>query len=211
MTGIPADLRVEVVVVGQLATNCVLLGLKSSKEVLVVDPGADVEKIEAVLHKHKLRPVAVALTHGHFDHFGAAKALMARWDVPCYMHRGDEEYAQRAPAVALEWIGEPVELPDKIDWLSPGPFEAAGLLLKVAHTPGHSPGSVSFILDGLVLPGDVLFYEGVGRWDFFGGNYNELMKSIQEELLSLPEATKVIPGHGPATSVGHEKRHNPYL
>ena len=211
MSALHLDLRLEVVVVGRLGTNCVLLGAKDSKDVLVVDPGAELERIEAALERHCLKPVAIVLTHGHFDHFGAARALMAKWPVPCYMHRGDEEYAKRAPAVALEWIGEPVELPDELTWLEPGRLEVAGLTIEVAHTPGHSPGSVSLILDGLALTGDLLFYEGVGRWDFFGGNYNELMASVQEKILVLPVETKVIPGHGPATSIGHEKRHNPYL
>jgi len=200
-----------VIPVGPLQTNCYVLGAKGCKEVVLVDPGADSDLLVQQIEAKNLVSVAIILTHGHFDHFGAAAELQERFEVPVYLNRLDWELAQAAPDVALEWTGAPIRLPREFTDIQPGPLTLAGVEFEVLATPGHSPGSISLCVPGACWVGDVLFYESVGRWDFPGGDYETLMSTLEEKLLVLPEETRIFPGHGPATTLQHERRANPYL
>jgi hydroxyacylglutathione hydrolase len=206
---------VEVLPVGALQCNCVILGDEKSKTAVVVDPGDEVERILEVLGKHGLSVCAIVATHAHIDHVGGfadlkqltgAKSMIHEADVPLY-----ENLAMQA-----QWLGiEPPRM-TKIDAML---NEAAGVSfgaskLDVHHTPGHSPGSVSFVRPDVVpllLSGDTLFSGSIGRTDLWGGSYETIIASIRAKLLAMPDETVVIPGHGPKTTIGVERRSNPFL
>jgi glyoxylase-like metal-dependent hydrolase (beta-lactamase superfamily II) len=206
---------VEVLPVGALQCNCVILGDEKSKTAVVVDPGDEVERILELLGKHGLSVCAIVATHAHIDHVGGfadlkqltgAKSMIHEADVPLY-----ENLAMQA-----QWLGiEPPRM-TKIDAML---NEAAGVSfgaskLDVHHTPGHSPGSVSFVRPDVVpllLSGDTLFSGSIGRTDLWGGSYETIIASIRAKLLAMPDETVVIPGHGPKTTIGVERRSNPFL
>jgi len=198
--------------VGQYETNCVVVWNDPSK-VWVIDPGADCARIMARLKKEGLSVGAVVLTHGHFDHISAVNAVLAESPPsPVYMHQKDEEFAfsilNRMPPYPE--TRRPTTL--NAARQDGGVIICGGLAAKIFHTPGHTPGSWSllFVVDKVLLTGDTLFKGSIGRTDFPGGNMDAMKKSLQT-LMRLPDELRVIPGHGPQTILGHEKKNNPYL
>jgi glyoxylase-like metal-dependent hydrolase (beta-lactamase superfamily II) len=194
----------ECVRVGCMDENCYLVWAAGAESAVVIDPGADAEKIEKALAAHKLKPVAVLLTHAHPDHLGAAGLLAEKFKIPVWVHERDlKMYRVMAGSLPSAKLPEPVkELP-----------VVPGLRFTVLETPGHTLGGVCFYFaDAATLfVGDTLFRHGVGRTDLAGGNEATLLRSIQEKLLPLPPATKVCPGHGTATTIGAEAAENPFL
>lgn len=204
----------EIVVVGPLSVNCLILGDGESGEGVVVDPGAEPEKILAVLARWKLTVKYVINTHGHFDHVGGNRQLLAATGAPLLIHEGDVRFLSRAVDVAGMYgiTTDNSPLPDLL--LEDGMILTFGRhAIKVLHTPGHTPGGCSLYMEsqGKVITGDTLFAEGVGRTDFPGSSHEALIEGIRTKLLVLPDDTKVYPGHGPATTIGHERRNNPYV
>jgi glyoxylase-like metal-dependent hydrolase (beta-lactamase superfamily II) len=202
----------ETVVVGPLMVNCYILGCEATREGFVIDPGGDAEKILAVVAKHDLTILQVINTHGHFDHVGANKAIMDAFGVGLSIHELDAPMLAHADITALKYGLNAENSPTPTGFLRDGdslPFGTCSL--KVLHTPGHTLGGCSLSGEGVVLTGDTLFAESVGRTDFPGGSAAALIKSIREKLLTLPDETIVYPGHGPASTIGHERDHNPYL
>ncbi len=202
--------------VGMLQCNCTILGDETSREAIVIDPGADIPRILAILARHQLTAKQIVITHAHFDHIAAAQELKQITGAPIMYNQAD------LPLVAImeqqpTWIGLPatpadVHPPDH----SPTDNETLsirGLSATVLHTPGHTEGSLCLHLPEhhLLIAGDTLFAGGVGRTDFPFGSTAKLIDSINTRLLPLPEATTVIPGHGPETTIGEEKLHNPFL
>jgi hydroxyacylglutathione hydrolase len=204
----------ETVVVGPLGVNCFILGCKETKEGVVVDPGAEPGKISAAIARLGLRIGTVINTHGHFDHVGGNRKVLEETGAQLLIHRGDVHFLSRAADVAVMYgvATENSPPPDRLledgMLLSFGPYQ-----IKVLHTPGHTPGGCSLYLagEGMVITGDTLFADGVGRTDFPGSSHEALIAGIREKLLTLPDETRVYPGHGPATTIGHERRNNPYL
>lgn len=204
--------------VGLLQCNCTILGCPKTRQAIVVDPGGDVEDLLAVLARHELKVAAIVHTHAHFDHCAGTEALRVKTGASAWLHPGDQFLVDHF-ARQGELVGIPLDLgpgPTIDDPLEDGqtiPFGAAASL--VIHTPGHTPGSVCFSVqtpDGmLLLSGDTLFQMGVGRTDFPGGSWEQLQASIRERLFTLEDATRVIPGHGPETTIGAERRDNPFL
>lgn len=206
-------------------TNCYVVAPAPGADCVVVDPGVDVgAQLDALLAEHRLRPVAVLLTHGHIDHtFSVAPVCGAR-GIAAYIHPGDEELlADPLKGLSsetrtlfggrLEWSE-----PDDVAPLTDGTvLTLAGLELSVDHAPGHTPGSVMFRApaDGdrpqLVFSGDVLFAGSIGRTDLPGGDYATMLRSLATTVLPLPDPTVVLPGHGGQTTVGQERASNPYL
>jgi len=202
----------ETVVVGPLMVNCYILGCEATREGVVIDPGGDAEKILAAVSRLGLTIVQIINTHGHFDHVGANQALMDAFGVGLRIHELDAPMLARADVTALRYGLKAENSPPPTGYLRDGDtIEFGKCSLKVLHTPGHTLGGCSLYGEGLVLTGDTLFAESVGRTDFPGGSSSALLKSIQEKLLTLPDATIVYPGHGPASTIGHERLHNPYL
>lgn len=205
--------------VGMLGCNCTIVGDTASQEAMVVDPGADLPKILAILAKHQLEVKRIVVTHAHFDHIGAALELKRITGAPVVYNKDD------LPLVAMieeqaAWVGLPQMGVRREDTAPPDHSPAdgedvgiSGVEARVLPTPGHTEGSLSLYLplEGVVLAGDTLFAGGVGRTDFPGGNTGKLLASIRERLLVLPKQTVVVPGHGPETTIGVEAASNPFL
>ena len=204
-------------------TNCFVVAPAPGEQCVVIDPGVGVtDHLDAVLAQHKLHPVAVLLTHGHLDHtFSVTPVCQAR-GVSAYIHPRDREMLAD-PAKALS--ADPRQLfggsftwaePDDVEMLDDGKvIELAGLSLTIDHAPGHTGGSVMFQLptadEPLLFTGDVLFKDSIGRTDLRGGSMTEMMASLRDKVLTKPDDTVVLPGHGPETTIGRERAHNPFL
>ncbi|HEV8682742.1 MAG TPA: MBL fold metallo-hydrolase [Actinomycetota bacterium] len=200
----------EVLSDNPFATNCWAVSADASEEAVVVDPGFFPEQVLATVERAGKRLVAVLATHGHVDHIGSAREVCGG-DVPLYIHESDELALtdQRA------WgAGIPVEgdyRPTVVRSVSDGDLlEFAGFRIRVLHTPGHTPGSVCFVTDGFVLSGDLVFRGTIGRYDFANSDEGQMMGSLRR-FLSLPDELDVYPGHLGTTTVGEERRSNPFL
>ncbi len=206
-------ITIEAITVGPFAMNSYVVGDSETKECVVVDPGDELERIESYLKQHDYTVQRILMTHGHIDHVAFAEVFHQRYQVPLGLHKADEPLAQ-AVGVQAAMYGIEVGPPILIDeYYEPGAQIGDGSLsFKIAHAPGHSPGSVLFIHpDGFVIGGDVLFHRSIGRTDLPGGNHDQLLASIRRELFSLPGETVVYPGHGPSTTVAEEIAENPFL
>jgi glyoxylase-like metal-dependent hydrolase (beta-lactamase superfamily II) len=208
---------VETFPVGMLQCNCTVLGDPVSKEAIVVDPGDEVEKVLEVLSRHGLTCKAILNTHTHIDHVGANHALRERTGARVMLHEADLPLYDNLK-IQAEWMGGMVQAPPRgtvDEHVHQGDVVKAGALAaEVLHTPGHTPGSLCFHVPGekpLLLAGDTLFQGSIGRTDLWGGDYEQELASIKTRLLALDEATRVICGHGPETTIGREKKRNPFL
>lgn len=200
---------------GPLQTNAYILH-NEKQECIIFDPGNEGEKLIGHLQQHGLQPLAVLLTHAHFDHIGAVDDVRETYSIPVYVHTEEQDWLQDASlnGSALFMMGRSItakpadELIEKEGTLSIGSFT-----FEVFETPGHSPGSVSYYSKeaAAVFSGDVLFQMSIGRTDLPGGSFNELIMSIEEKLFTLPDETAVLCGHGPETTIGFEKANNPFL
>lgn len=205
----------EVFPVGMLACNCSIVGDEGTREAIVIDPGDELTRIKEALARHKLRVKYIVATHAHIDHVGAIAGLKAATGAAVLMHADDRPLYEHMAAQA-EWISIPPPAVVEVDqWLKDGDTVCFGPhCLKVLHTPGHSPGSLSLCLtDGqpMVFCGDTLFQGSIGRTDLWGGSEEEILRSIRDRLLVLPDETAVFPGHGSPTTIGEERATNPFL
>lgn len=200
--------------VGLLGCNCTILGDEASREAIVVDPGYDIPHILALLTKHQLTVKKIVVTHAHIDHIASAQSLKKITGAPIIYNQAD------LPLVAMMdvqagWLGLPVPtvLPPDHSPADGETVSVAGITGRVIYTPGHTEGSLCIYVpdEHLLLAGDTLFAGGVGRTDLPGGSSGKLLASIHERLLPLPDATLVVPGHGPTTTIGTERVHNPFL
>jgi hydroxyacylglutathione hydrolase len=200
--------------VGVLGCNCSVIGDERTRDAMVVDPGDDLPKILAVVAKHGLSVKQIVVTHAHIDHIAGAAELKRLTGAPVFYHEADVMQLEIMPMQA-SWVGAEVpEVQEPDDTLSDGQRLTIGDLSgTVLYTPGHTQGSICLYLpeESLLLAGDTLFAGSVGRTDFPGGDARQLIRSIQEQLMALPDATVVVPGHGPATSIGQEREENPFL
>ncbi len=206
---------IETFPVGRLQCNCTILGSEQTKEAIVIDPGDEIPLVLSRLNHHGLTPKYAIATHGHIDHVGGFKDIKAGTGSPVYIHEGDV-FLYEALEMQAHLIGVPAPMMTVIDGhLSHGDEIGAGeIKIKVIHTPGHTPGSICFQCDEgepRLFAGDTLFLGSIGRTDLWGGSFEEIIGSLKEKLVTLPDDTVVIPGHGPRTSIGREKRLNPFL
>lgn len=205
----------EHLVVGAFQCNCLILGCETTKEAVVIDPGDEGLRILEVLIKHNLKVKYLLHTHAHLDHVGATGLLKSKTQsIPC-LHQGDS-FLYDILETQGRLFGFPMEKGPVIEkWIEDDEVIAFGNhKVKVIHTPGHSPGSVCFELLGdnpILFSGDTLFANSIGRTDLWGGDGNLILKSIQQKLFALSDEFVVFPGHGPKTSIAHEKRHNPFF
>jgi len=208
---------VETFPVGMLGCNCTILGDPASGEAIVIDGGDDVPTIAARLDAHGLRPRYLLHTHAHFDHIGALGPLRERVGGAGLLHAGDRPlYAlmrERAMTLGLDHGYDPVALDGDI--ADDDTYVAGAIRLRAIHTPGHTPGSTSFALEEsaatTLFTGDTLFRGAVGRWDLGGTSLADILTSIRTRLLDYPDATRVVCGHGPDTTIGAERTTNPFL
>lgn len=204
-------LKLESFPVGPLGCNCSLLWDADTGKGLVVDPGGDGAKIRSHVEKAGFRVEALLHTHAHFDHVGATKELQDLWQCPAYLHRGDDFLIENLDLQTGGFGFSSIPKPDMRDLNAGDHFEG----LATLHTPGHTPGSCSFHGEfekgKVVLAGDTLFRGGIGRTDLWGGDFGQLEQSIQSQLYVLDKGALVIPGHGPATTIGDEAESNPFV
>jgi glyoxylase-like metal-dependent hydrolase (beta-lactamase superfamily II) len=211
---------------GALQANCYLLAAGAGEPCVIVDPGQEaVEPIMAAVAEHRLSPVAVLLTHGHFDHTFSVAPVCDGQDIPAWIHPDDRDMLAdplRGVSAGAEFFGGKLEMrePSDVRELGDGAvLDLAGLAMAVTHTPGHTGGSVTFRTgpdgpDGesaLLLSGDTLFAGSIGRSDLPGGDPRRLMESLRDKVLTLADQTVVLPGHGPTTTIGQERATNPFL
>ncbi|MFN0121756.1 MAG: MBL fold metallo-hydrolase [Blastocatellia bacterium] len=206
---------IETFPVGLLQCNCTILGSAQTGEAIVIDPGDEIPGILARLRKHNLSVKYIIATHAHIDHVGGFAELKAATGAPVYLHQGDVPLYDILP-VQAQMIGMATPTATDIDHhLDHGDELGAGdIKIKIHHTPGHTPGSLCFQLpDGQsrLFSGDTLFMRGIGRTDLWGGNYEQIIDSLQSRVMALPDDTVVVPGHGPFTTIGQERMHNPWL
>lgn len=205
---------VESFPVGPLRCNCTILGDEVTHEALVVDPGDNIPEILSRLQKHGLTLRQIVITHAHIDHVGGAALLRKATGAPVFLNQKDLGLLGMME-IQAGWLGVPtpqIAPPDASadDGLSIG---LATLPAEVLHTPGHTPGSIClhFPAQHLLLAGDTLFAGSIGRTDLPGGDGRRILRSLRERLVVLPDATRVLPGHGPETTIGEEKQSNPFL
>lgn len=197
---------------GAFAENAYILADRESGAAVLIDPGEEAELFLRRLATERLALEAVWLTHAHVDHVLGVGRVLAAHPVPLYLHPADRPLYDGLPEQA-GWFGLEAEAPPPPDHdLADGQrLTLGGLVFEVLHVPGHTPGHVVFVGHGVALVGDVLFAGSIGRTDLPGGETQTLLASIRERLLPLPEETIVYPGHGPETTIGHERRTNPFL
>lgn len=190
---------------GELQENCYIVMDENTKDTVICDPGDDFQHIVQNIEKLNGKVLAILLTHAHFDHIGAVVELHQKYNVPVYMHEKEEEYMKKD-----NYVYRP--LPKIYTFIQDNEILNIGsITIKVIYTPGHTKGGVCFLIGDKLITGDTLFQGSIGRSDFIGGNFEELITSIKTRLLDLPGNTEVFPGHGPKSTINFEKLRNPYL
>jgi glyoxylase-like metal-dependent hydrolase (beta-lactamase superfamily II) len=206
-------LSIQTITVGPLAVNCYLVGDSDSREAIIIDPGAEPERILAAVSSGGWTVNCVIVTHAHFDHVLAAEAVLETTGAPFLMHPMEVILLERVPDVALRWLGvntDPPPHPERL--VTEGDTIRAGdYSFTVAETPGHSPGGICLVGEEEVFVGDTVFEGSIGRTDLPGANLETLITSIREKLLPLDGGTVLYPGHGPPTTIDREKKTNPFF
>ena len=209
-------MKIDGLALGAYETNCyVLRSSEAAKDCLIVDAGLGADKLIKFLQEHNLNPVSLVLTHGHIDHIEGIAGLRTVFpDIKVYIHKLDAEMLTEPHSNLSAMMGAAFSVEPADFFLEEeSVIEQAGIKLSVLHTPGHTPGGICLYCEdeGIVFTNDTLFADSIGRTDFPNGNMEHLLQSIREKLFTLPDETKVYPGHGPMTTIAHEKAYNPFL
>jgi len=202
---------IRTLAVGPMQANCYILECEETRAAMVIDPGDDSALILSVLDEHELQLKLIVNTHAHIDHIAANSDLKEKTSALLCIHAADADMLVNPQKNLSFFIGKPVSSPAADKLLADGDvLEAGTLRLKVIHTPGHSPGSICLLGDSCIITGDLLFAGGIGRYDFPGSSYEELVKSLRKVML-LDDDLIIYPGHGPTSTIGEERRTNPFL
>ena len=205
---------IKMLVVGPFAANCYIVGSSVTKQGMIIDPGADADTISRTVQQMGLSISLIAITHAHMDHVGALREIRDKTKAQFAVHEAEKGFLSTAPMRMLTSLGiSPVKSPPRADRLlrDGDLIDVGDLRFQTLYTPGHSAGGICLSGHGVVFSGDTLFNLGIGRTDFPGMSHERLMNSIREKLMVLPDETVVYPGHGPATTIGDERRGNPFL
>jgi glyoxylase-like metal-dependent hydrolase (beta-lactamase superfamily II) len=207
------EIIIKGIVVGVFQENCWVIGNRRTGEAICIDPGDQPDEILAMARDMGVTIKAIANSHAHVDHILGVRGVQNATGAKFYMHAGEAPIAAGAAQTALMLTGQEAEAPPDADFLPEDgdTVEVDGLKLTVIHTPGHTPGSLSYYTDGLLFSGDTLFAGSIGRTDLPGGDYEQEMASIVDKLLLLPDETVVLPGHMMETKIGVEKQMNPFV
>lgn len=198
--------------VGNLGTNCYIVYCEQTRKAGVIDPGGSAESIIAEINRANLEVEYIINTHGHADHIAANDAVQQATGAKVLIHHSDANMLTSAQANLSIYIGGAIVCQKADRLLSHNDTIAIGNIeLKVLHTPGHTQGGISLLADKVLIAGDTLFAESIGRTDFPGGSYSELIDGIKEHLMTLDDDVKVLPGHGPSTTIGTERKLNPFI
>ncbi|MEY8390842.1 MBL fold metallo-hydrolase [Lachnospiraceae bacterium] len=206
-------MKIEQYCVGQVGTNCYFAVNEETKEMLIIDPGDSAQMLAGKIRQKGLKPVAILLTHGHFDHAMAAQELAELFDVKIYAHEAEENTLKQPALNVSAMIGRRDSYYADIYVKDKEVLNLAGMDIQVLHTPGHTEGGCCYYLEKeqVLFSGDTLFCQSVGRTDFPGGSTAKIVRSIKEKLLVLPDQVKVYPGHMDLTTIGMERAQNPFL
>lgn len=204
----------KILPVGPLHCNCSIIGDETTREAMVIDPGDDIEDVLAIIRNEKLQVKQIVITHAHIDHVGGAMKLRAATGAPILLNQNDYALLKMLD-VQASWLGvaTPGEVTIEASLGDGQSLEAGSHKATVLHTPGHTEGSVClyFPAEKLLIAGDTLFARSIGRTDLPGGSYEKIMRSLHDRVLTLPDETVVIPGHGQRTTIGEEREGNPFL
>jgi len=204
----------EILPVGPLQCNCSIVADENTREAMVIDPGDEVAAIQAILQKHGVQVKQIVITHAHIDHVGGAMKLRAATGAPILLNQNDHTLLKMLGMQAA-WLG--MSTPEEVDVdhsiADAEKVEAGSLVANVMHTPGHTEGSIClyFSAQQKLIAGDTLFAGSIGRTDLPGGSFDKIIRSLHQKVLSLPDETIVVPGHGPLTTIGEERENNPFL
>ena len=207
-------LKVKQIAVGMLQTNCYIAYDPTSKEALIIDPGAEPERLIGEIEKEQLQPKAVLLTHGHFDHAGASKEIAEHYQIDIYAHEQEKETLESPDVNLITMVDSiPQQYHADIFMKDEEVLQMEGYEIRVISTPGHTVGGVCFYIasEHVLFSGDSLFFESIGRTDFPKGSASQLIHSVKEKLFTLPLDTIVYPGHNDQTTIGHEIDYNPFF
>jgi len=205
-------IKIEALKVGLLSANCYIVYDQETLEGMVIDPGGNPEIILEYVKNFELNITRILLTHGHGDHIAGVEGVAKALKVPVWVHKNDKELMEDGTknlSVMLH-IGD-ITYDADVYFDESSSMEFLGQQVKIIHTPGHTPGSVSFLIGSDLFVGDTLFFHSIGRSDLYAGNFDDLEKSIQEKIYTLDESIKIYPGHGPQTNVGEEMKNNSYI
>ena len=207
------NLELQKCILGPVYTNCYLLKNKETGELIIVDPADCPEKIEMKISRMNGKPVAILLTHGHFDHILAAQAVKEKYNIPIYACRQEEEMLREPSINMTVHYGQGCSIVPDVFLEDLDVIRLAGFSVQMIHTPGHTKGGCCYYFpyEDVLFSGDTLFCTSVGRTDFKGGSSSDLIRSIKEKLMVLPDRTTVYPGHNDVTSIENERMYNPYL
>ncbi len=198
-----SDCVLHTILIEQMGANCYIFGSKKSKKVVIIDPGGESEKIKTFLDEYNLTPEFIINTHGHIDHIGAN----SDFDLPIYIHKDDANFLTNPFLSLAVFYGNLKKSPPASRVLEDGDdIVISDLVLKVIHTPGHTPGGIALYYNGIVFTGDTLFAAGIGRTDFPYSSTKDIVSSIKDRLFSLADETVVLPGHGDKTTIGKERK-----
>ena len=205
-------MRIEIIPVGSLMANCYFLIDEKSKETFIVDPGDEGERIFSMVESNGLAVKAIINTHGHVDHIGANAFLHKKTGAPVWIHPDDSSMLESSRENMSVFVGNGLTSPGADRLLTDGEeLQLGAEKIKVLHTPGHTRGGICLEGNGYVITGDTLFNASIGRTDFPGGSYKTIIVSIKQKLMTLPDSMIVYPGHGPESTIGYERKHNPFL
>ena len=207
------EFEIQSMSLGMLGTNCYLGIRKDTLDTLIFDPGAEGDRLIRYIEREGLHPAAILLTHGHYDHIMAVRDLKEKYNLPVYAHEAEQEVLENPAFNLSTMFGSPVHMKADHPVTDGQMLEIAGVKIQVLHTPGHTPGGVSYYIDEatILISGDTLFADSVGRTDFPMGSMHTLVRSVREKLFVLEDDVSVLPGHGPETTIGWEKKNNPFV